>query len=418
MNKGTVIIGGGLSGICCGISLARRGQQVTIVGGAQSSLMLNSGSMELLGCINGIPVTSPLQAIPTLPHDHPYSKIGAQRIAELATRAKQLLIDANINMEGNADLNHWRITPMGIAKPAWLTLSDHLHIDDMTALPARHLALMNIRGYLDQPNAMLAQGLRNLGFDVEVIEFTTDDITALRRSPTEMRATSLAKRLISYKALKRIADQINNLANEADMVLLPSVLAQNDDSDILSLQSMVNKPLRLVATLPPSVAGMRMQAQLRHYFKMLGGNFLMGDSAIGGNFDGDRLVSINTAKQADTPLLADNFVLATGSFISRGLIADHEHIYEPVLGVDVDADADRALWTCFNVLEPQAYNRYGVATDDSFHCLKQGRVIDNLYAIGSILSGHDAIKMGDGTGVAMLTAITAADLIRLTPPHA
>ena len=408
MRMDTVIMGGGLSALTCGITLAKHGKRVTIVASGQSTLLFNGGSMELLGSIDGQEVTAPLEAIATLPDNHPYRKIGTERIASLANEAKQLLDDAGINMEGRPDANHWRITPMGVAKPAWLTLSDHMRIDDLSHLPAKRVALMAIRGYLDQPNSMLAQGLRSLGMEVKVVEFTTSDITSLRRSPSEMRATSLAKHLMSNSALQRVAEQINALATEADLVLLPSVLGQNDDNDFRTLQSMVNKPLRLVATLPPAVAGMRMQAQLRHYFRMLGGTYLMGDTAVSGTFDQDRLTAVTTAKLGDMPLKADHFVLATGSFVSRGLMADYERVYEPVLGVDVDADADRECWTRFGVLNAQAYTQYGVATDNSLRCLIEGKPITNLRAIGPVLSGHDAIKMGDGTGVSMLTALAAA----------
>ena len=414
MRMDTVIMGGGLSALTCGITLAKHGKSVAIVASGQSTLLFNGGSMELLGSIDGQEVTAPLEAVATLPDNHPYRKIGTERIASLASEAKQLLDDAGINMEGRPDANHWRITPMGVAKPAWLTLSDHMRIDDLSHLPAKRVALMAIRGYLDQPNSMLAQGLRSLGMEVKVVEFTTSDITSLRRSPSEMRATSLAKHLMSNSALQRVAEQINALATEADLVLLPSVLGQNDDNDFRTLQSMVNKPLRLVATLPPAVAGMRMQAQLRHYFRMLGGTYLMGDTAVSGTFDQDRLTAVTTAKLGDMPLKADHFVLATGSFVSRGLIADYERVYEPVLGVDVDADADRECWTRFGVLNAQAYTQYGVATDNSLRCLIEGKPITNLRAIGSVLSGHDAIKMGDGTGVSMLTALAAAhDIIGL-----
>ena len=408
MRMDTVIMGGGLSALTCGITLAKHGKSVAIVASGQSTLLFNGGSMELLGSIDGQEVTAPLEAVATLPDNHPYRKIGTERIASLASEAKQLLDDAGINMEGRPDANHWRITPMGVAKPAWLTLSDHMRIDDLSHLPAKRVALMAIRGYLDQPNSMLAQGLRSLGMEVKVVEFTTSDITSLRRSPSEMRATSLAKHLMSNSALQRVAEQINVLATEADLVLLPSVLGQNDDNDFQALQSMVNKPLRLVATLPPAVAGMRMQAQLRHYFRMLGGTYLMGDTAVSGTFDRDRLTAVTTAKLGDMPLKADHFVLATGSFVSRGLMADYERVYEPVLGVDVDADADRECWTRFGVLNAQAYTQYGVATDNSLRCLIEGKPITNLRAIGSVLSGHDAIKMGDGTGVSMLTALAAA----------
>ena len=412
MRMDTVIMGGGLSGLVCGIALAKRGQRVAIVASGQSTLLFNGGSMELLGQIDGKTVTAPLDAIATLPEDHPYRKIGADRIATLADQAQSLLADAGIRVEGTPAANHWRVTPMGVAKPAWLTLKSHVRIDDLDKLPCKRLALMCVRGFFDEPNGMLANGLRELGFEVETIEFTTDDITALRRSPSEMRASSLAKRLVSNTSLQRVANQINALAVNADMVLMPSVLSDEDSID--TLQSMVNKPLRLVATLPPSVSGNRMQALLRHYFQMLGGTYLMGDSAVSATLDGDCLTSVTTAKLGDMPLKANQFVLATGSFISRGLIADYERVYEPIMDLDVDADADREQWTRFGILEPQAYTRYGVKTDSELRCMKQGKTIQNLRAIGSVLSGHDAIKMCDGTGVSLLTALAAAQSILAT----
>ena len=412
MRMDTVIMGGGLSGLVCGIALAKRGQRVAIVASGQSTLLFNGGSMELLGQIDGKTVTAPLDAIATLPEDHPYRKIGADRIAALADQAQSLLADAGIRVEGTSAANHWRITPMGVAKPAWLTLKSHVRIDDLDKLPCKRLALMCVRGFFDEPNGMLANGLRELGFEVETIEFNTDDITALRRSPSEMRASSLAKRLVSNTSLQRVANQINALAVNADMVLMPSVLSDEDSID--TLQSMVNKPLRLVATLPPSVSGNRMQALLRHYFQMLGGTYLMGDSAVSATLDGDRLTGVTTAKLGDMPLKANQFVLATGSFISRGLIADYERVYEPIMDLDVDADADREQWTRFGILEPQAYTRYGVKTDSELRCMKQGKTIQNLRAIGSVLSGHDAIKMCDGTGVSLLTALAAAQSILAT----
>lgn len=409
MRMDTVIMGGGLSGLTCGIALAKRGQRVTIVASGQSTMLFNGGSMELLGNVDGKIVSSPLDAVASLPQDHPYSKLGADRIESLATQAHTLLTDAGILMEGTAAANHWRVTPMGVAKPAWLTLKSHIRIDSLDQQPCKRLALMCIRGFFDQPNGMLAEGLKALGFEVEKLEFTTDEITALRRSPSEMRASSLAKRLGGNASLQRMANEINRLAVDADMVLLPSVLG--DEDAIRTLQSMVEKPLHLVATLPPAVSGNRMQTLLRHYFRMLGGNYLMGDTVVSGTLEGDRLTSVTTAKLGDMPLRADNFVLATGSFVSRGLVANYERVYEPILDLDVDADSDRELWSRFGVLEPQAYSRYGVKTDKELRCLKQGKTIQNLRAIGSVLSGHDAIKMGDGTGVSLLTALAAAESI-------
>ena len=92
----TIIIGGGLSGLTCGLALAKRGHSVTVLSGGPSTLMFSGGSMELLGAIDGQPVTAPLDAIASLPDCHPYRKIGAERI-ESAPNASPTLPAKPVN---------------------------------------------------------------------------------------------------------------------------------------------------------------------------------------------------------------------------------------------------------------------------------------------------------------------------------
>ena len=116
MNKtsfDTLIIGGGLSGLTCGVALAKTGRRVAIVSAAPSALQLNGGAMELLGYVDGQEVAHPLEAIASLPQEHPYQKVGADRCGALADEAKQLLADTGIYTTGTATQNHWRITPLG-----------------------------------------------------------------------------------------------------------------------------------------------------------------------------------------------------------------------------------------------------------------------------------------------------------------
>ena len=131
-----------------------------------------------------------------------------------------------------------------------------------------------------------------------------------------------------------------------------------------------------------------------------------------GIFDGDTFKGVKTAKLDGTVLEADTFVLATGSFVSRGLVADYNHVYEPALGVDVDdLGLDRKTWAKIDVTDAQPYMEMGVKTDDNLRCLREGNPIANLYAAGSILSGHNSIKMLDGAGIDMLTALEVVNNI-------
>lgn len=409
MKFNTVIMGGGLSGLTCGIALAQAGQRVAIVATGQSSLHFASGSFDLLGYDSeGKAVGNPVEAINTLPESHPYKKVGD--VEKLAAQAQELLAAAGVKTTGKAGKNHNRLTPLGAVKPTWLTMEDYITIDG-DKLNYKQVALMNIIGYLDFPTKFIADGLRKLGAEVEVKPITLPELNEARKSPTEMRATNIAKVLASEAIVKRLASEINAKTGNAEAILLPAVLGIKNSELAQLLKEQVNKPIHFVATIPPSVPGTRMQALLRKRFEALGGTFLNGDKAVKGEISGTKLNSIETEKLVGTRLEADNFVLATGSFMGRGIVSDYEKVYEPVLGADVDFIADRAQWTRDNVWEAQPYMEFGVKTDAQLHVMKQGKPLSNTYAAGQVLSGNNKVKLASGEGVDMLTALTVANNI-------
>ena len=54
---------------------------------------------------------------------------------------------------------------------------------------------------------------------------------------------------------------------------------------------------------------------------------------------------------------------------------------------------------------------FGVATDSTFRTSRNGSQVENLYAVGAILSGFNPIKEGSGAGVSILTALHVAETI-------
>ena len=138
---------------------------------------------------------------------------------------------------------------------------------------------------------------------------------------------------------------------------------------------------------------------------------MLGDSVTGGGFEDGKLKYITTQNHANVRFEADNFIIATGSFFSKGLVSDINGVKEPIFGLDVKTSEVRADWYKRNLFESQPYMSFGVASDSGFRASREGKSIENLYVAGSVLAGCNSLKEGSGAGVAILSSLHVASLI-------
>ena len=406
MKFDTIIIGGGLSGLVAGIDLSRKGQKCLVVSSGQSALHFFSGSFELCSL-----APNPYDGIATLGEGHPYSKIGTDSVAELSAKVKPFFKEVGITLKGVKDANHWRITPMGVLKRAWLTMDEYATVPVDGEMPWKKVAVLNIDGFLDFHTSYIAAGLEAKGVECSVHAISMPELERLRKNPTEMRSTNIAKTLAG-DLIGALAARINEFAHDVDAVLMPAVVGLTSSTDVVRLKEKVDRPLHFLATLPPSVPGIRMQMMLKKHFQKLGGVYMLGDSVVSGEFEDGKLKSIKTNNHGDTKFEADNFILASGSFFSKGLASNLDGVYEPIFGLDVDSLDVRADWYKRNLFEAQPYMSFGVATDKDFRVKKNGVPVENVYAAGSILSGFHPMKQGCGAGVSILTALHVSSLLK------
>ncbi len=411
MKFDTIIIGGGLSGLVSAIESARAGRATAIVSAGQSALHFWSGSFELLGnCHGETIIDNPLGYISRLEENHPYRKIGTEGLQRMLARVPELLKEAGMKSTGSLQRNHFRLTPLGFIKPAWLTLDDYVAFDSDTVLPWKKVALVNIYSYLDFYPRFLEFGLRNHGVQCSMASVNIPQLNTLRKSTTEMRATNIS-RFLTDDAVDALAETVNAVAGDAEAVIMPAVLGIFSDEPVNRFRSQVKCPVWFVPTTPASVPGVRCQLSLRDYFIRLGGQYLPGDTVKHGVISNHRLERIYTENLGDMPLEAENFVISTGSFFGHGLIADMERIYEPVFGLDLNVSGGRTEWYRKELYDAQPYMGFGVITDDKFRPSRKGETIDNLYATGALLSGFNALKEGSGAGITLATALSAAENI-------
>jgi len=411
MKFDNIIIGGGLSGLTCGIKLAEQGKKCAIVSSGQSAIHFFSGSFDLLGQINGEEVYHPIEAMKSLADTHPYQRIGIENIARLAEEAPNLLNRAGLKFCGKADQNHFVLTPMGIMKPTWLTLDDFNRFDGKESFPWKKAVILNFSGFLDFHTLFIKDGLKKLDVNAQIKNVSMKQFEAIRKNPSEMRSTNIAKVFDKGDALNEFADKVNLLSEGFEVAILPAVFGLFNKKVADDIKAKINKPVVLLPAIPPSVPGIRSQILLSQRFQELGGTFFMGDNVEEGTFENKRLLDIRTNNHGDIKLEADAFILASGSFYSKGIVATHDKLYEPIFGLDIDGDTDRSQWHDEKFFNDQPYMHYGIKTDSNFHAIMNGQAVENLYVAGSGLGGANALKEGSGAGISLLSSLHVVDQI-------
>lgn len=411
MKFDTVIIGGGLSGLMCGIRLQSNGAKCAIVSAGQSALHFSSGSFDLLNRLpDGTPVEQPAEAVGSLPAAHPYSLLG-RKFTHYAHMARETLAQCGILVRGDMERNSLHLTPMGTLKPSWLTLADFDTYRSAGEFRGKTVRILNFAGFLDFNTAFVAEAFESCGARCSIGSLTIAEIDRLRVNPTEMRAVNIARVLDRPEVFGRFVEMVKRHAAEADTVVVPATFGLDSTEQTGQLREAV-PTATAVPTMPPSVPGIRTQQQLRRAFERLGGIFMPGDTVVEAEIGENRVRKVRTANHGEVALQADNYVLASGSFFSKGLVAGMRRIAEPLFDLDVTFDADRTAWYDPRFFHRQNYLSYGVAVDEEFRARKQGRTIGNLYVAGSVLGGFDPIREGCGAGVAMLTALHVADKMK------
>ncbi len=373
----TIIIGGGLAGLVCGIALVRGGRRVGLVSGGRSSLGYFSGSLELskegLGGVERLIEGNPL---------HPYALVGTERVVDYTQRLKAIFADAGIPLKGDAEHNHLRLTPLGVLKPAWLTLDDFVTFDGEEEL-AKSTTIVGVEGNLNFNHEFVAHPFRQRG--------------------AECRVATLA---LDRENIEEFAQGVAEVADGTERVLLPAMFSAEE---FATIREIVGRRVGLVPMASTSMAGASVERALVERFCALGGEVLQNQMATSCCVKGGEIVNVTTLE--GEVLEADDFVLATGSFFGGGLVATPQRVCESVVGVDVAFAPERDDWYSRGALSEQPFERFGVVTDEDFHPMMEGAKVSNLYAVGALLAGADGVTEGCGGGVATLSALCVAEKI-------
>ena len=422
MKFDSIVIGGGMAGLSAALRLAEAGQKTLLMASGQSALHFSSGSIDLLES-DGDPRAA-LPAFLAAHPEHPYGKVGLANIEASLADLQRHCAEEGLPLF-RQERNHQRLTPIGTLKSTWLSPATCACLTDAPAPVA--ILLATLAGFRDFHPALAAANLaaqpRFAHCRILTGEIHLPQLATFSRNPHEFRSADIARLFDKQQHDKQdlladLAREIGRLLDEQVLecgepgcrdIVLPACLSLGLVGPRLAeLEQRTGCTIKEVATMPPSLIGMRMQEALKRRFMALGGTFLTSERVLGASFDGDKVIGVHSQNGDDQLFEADHFVLASGSFFSRGLESRLGGIREPIFDADVLSLPERDAWAGRRLFDHHPFMGFGVKTDAQLRVLRGGKPLVNLYGAGSVLAHYDPVREGSGSGVAVATGWQAA----------
>lgn len=410
-----LVIGAGLSGVSAALAAAQAGLKVGVIAKGMGATHWHAGTIDLLGYhpVEGKALSAPLSAIAALPADHPYRRLGSERLPALLNTVHQWLAADPLAYGGAAtpDQNLWLPSPVGAARPTWLAPQAQRAGDLARPEP---LLIVGFRGMRDFYPQLLAENLTRLGHPARAAYLPLDLITQRR----DWTTVQLAEGLDAPAMRARLAPALQQLAQPGERIGLPALLGVYQHALVWhELQAALGQPVFEIPTLPPSVPGIRLFTTLRQRLAQLGVRVEIGMEISGVTTQGRTIQSVQTATSA-RPLThrADRFLLATGGVLGGGFTSDYTgRFWEVVFNLPLTTPPDRQAWFRHQFLHPQGQPIFqsGVPVNAAWQPVDaQGQVVyDNLWAAGGVLAQTDPIRERSLEAMAMVTGIAAVEAL-------
>jgi len=410
-----LVVGGGLAGLTSALAAAREGADVRLVSYKQSTLRNASGLVDVLGYTpdGEGPLSDPYDAIPTLPEEHPYRTVGIAGVRE----AMSLFDDAVPDYRGDhTDANALLPTHGGTVKPTArypAGASAGIASDDRDVLLVGFESLVDF----DAPRAGAHLNAAAVPFEARgvTVQFPGDlraDATVTRYAKLLDTDGVVTVRGRERPASEALAARVNPEIEDEDRVGFPAILGQDHAGAVRAdLERQLGADVFEVPMGPPSLPGLRLEDALFDALDRAGASIETGNPVV--DYEGEeRIERVFVEKNgARIPNAADQYVLATGGLVGKGVQSERETVYEPVFDCHVPHPGDRYDWFERAAFGNHPFARFGVPTDDDLRPMDaDGRPeFDNLRAAGSVLGGYDFATEKSGSGVSIATGHVAGE---------
>jgi glycerol-3-phosphate dehydrogenase subunit B len=383
-----------------------------VVGKGYGTTHFRSGTVDVLGYVDGRPVTSPGEALDGFGRshaEHPYAG-AARHLGPALDVVREALRGAGREPVGDLAANVPVATAAGTLRPSCL-------VPPTMAVPwagARVLAV-GLAGYRDFDPGLFAgvfpaQAARwDLELSVRAVRVT---VPQLQRR--HLDGLTLARLFDQLTFRRQLIEAVRPHLGDATVVAFPAVLGLRDPAGVAGdLREGLGLPVAELPTLPPSVPGMRLQQALEGALRRQGARVQVGARATVRRSNGhaESLELAAAAHPVHVPLRT--VVLATGGLASDGLrVEGSGALVEPAANLLVTGPSgggDGGYGDAFLGAEGQEVGRGGVPVDAGMRPLDETGAVacDNLFACGGLLAGARRPVERSADGIAAATGYAA-----------
>ncbi|WP_101297398.1 glycerol-3-phosphate dehydrogenase subunit GlpB [Halegenticoccus soli] len=411
IREDVLVVGGGLAGATAALSAAETGASVRLVSYKKSTLRFASGFVDALGYApdGEGPIADPFEAIAELPADHPYSVVGEDAVREGFELFDGVVGDAYRG--GHTDANALLLTHGGTVKP---TARYPESAAPGLASDPRDALLVGFESLTDFDAPLAARHLSAAG-----VPFSVEGVTVSfpRRFRADAKVTRFAKALDRDERAdgagtrRALAETVAPHLGAAERVGFPALLGDERADEVRAdLEAALGAEVFEIPTGPPSLLGLKLEDALYSALDEAGVRISTGNPVVDYEADGERVRAVYVDRKGQrVPYHAEQFVLATGGLVGKGIDSGRGGVEEPIFGCRVPHSEDRYDWFEDDAFGDHAFARFGVVPDAELRPTDEGGGphFSNLRAAGGVVGGADFAAEKSGGGVSLATGLVA-----------
>jgi glycerol-3-phosphate dehydrogenase subunit B len=306
-----LVIGEGLSGIVAAANAATQGAQVTLVSKGPGSFVLGPTCVDVEG-LNLANLRVPTDV----------TEAGIQEFLDLT-------VSAACAYTGGTRERRFVPTILGTFQEVSVAPRSLWHADP------HEVEKVVVVGIANLPNfdaKFLAQRFASHRAGMGLKTTFTSEVVTLPHNPTHaLTALEIANHIDRDETYRTaLAHAVRAVVRDADLVILPGVLGvKSSDADIVCFEEEIGRAVCELATLPPSVPGLRLLHRLERRLTELRVDISSGFAVQKLCVENDRCVAV----ELETPgrsrrIRADAVILACGrfaEFLEPTMVANHRY---------------------------------------------------------------------------------------------